>query len=100
MRTYKRLKRTKLIEEIRTVVETHEQMKKAYFFRPPSSARQRRAYEEDRCASIRFVFDDKTYRITQTTTCSCKNVYYNLEVWVDGYKKNVRTLKSLLEKHG
>ena len=98
IRTYKRLARTNLLEDIKTMVETHETMKGCYFWRPPSSARQRRQMELERSKRLEFVFEDRHYLFEQETSCSCKNVYYSLSVHVDGKKKNIRTLDNLVRR--
>ena len=96
VRTYKRLARTNLLKDLKDMESLHEKMKGCYFWDPPSSAPQRRKMEEERSKLLEFVFEGKHYLLDQETICSCKNVYYSLAVYVDGRKKDVRTLRKLI----
>ena len=100
MKQYKRLANTNAIRTIDTIVDLHNDMKGSYFWTPPGSASRRRSYEADRCNDLTFRFDGNTYRIEQTTSCSCKHIRYQLYVEVDGKRKDVRVLKRLLALHG
>ena len=85
-------------EEILDIIEQHEKFKNSYFWNPPSSASSRRSYEEKNSRNdIAFDHDGKHFEISQSVSCSCKNVYYRFSVHVDGMKKTIRALKSLVK---
>ena len=97
IKNFKNIMRSKkTISYIRGIIDLHADMQGAYFWRPPSSAPQRRAYERERTHSLTFKVNGVLWEINQVTDCSCKNIYYSLDVRVDGNKKNVRALKKLI----
>lgn len=97
IKNYKNIKRSRpMISLLHEIIDLHDEMKGAYFWRPPSSAPQRRAYERDRSNFIKFSINNTLIEIDQKTDCSCKNIYYSLSVHVDGVKKNIRVLKNLV----
>lgn len=98
IREYKRLKGTKLINELKSVIDQHEQFKGSYFWTPPGSASARRSYEaRNSREQIVFKYNGHEYEINQDVSCSCKNVYYEFSVLVDGEKKTIAALKKLLK---
>ena len=97
VRNYKRIKGSNLGKRLIEILSTHQSMKGAYFYRPPSTARGRRTYEERNSATEEFKFHGKHYQIEQDTSCSCKNVRYSRSVVVDGVRRDVRAIKSLLK---
>ena len=98
IKKFKNIKRSKptmrMLEEI---ISTHERMQGCYFWTPPSSASQRRQYENRYSNQIRFELNGVDYDIVQATDCSCANIYYTLKIHVDGAKKDVRALRRLVK---
>lgn len=83
------------------ILDTHEHMRQAYFMRPPARAEGRRSFERTHSFEVSFelphTFDRPVaYEIKVTTRCSTKNVYYQLEVLVNGEAKNVSAIRGLL----
>ena len=72
----------------------HEKYKKSYFWSPPCTASQRRKMEFVRYNTIEFAGD--IYELRQSISCSCKNVYYESNIEVNGEKKDIRAIKKLL----
>ena len=72
------------------VIATHEAMQGAYFWRPAGNASARRATE----FAHQYSFGD--VEITQRRANSCRNVYYQLVVYREGKKKDVRELRAMV----
>lgn len=83
---------------IKDIIDTHDKFRNSYFWTPPRVASSRRNMEFDN--EYEFEYNGKKHRVEQTLSCSCKNVYYTLFVCVDGTKKDVRVLKTILKKEG
>lgn len=96
MKTLKRIAGSNVEKTLEKIVEQHARMKNCFFWTPPQGAAARRSYEKDNSASIEFVLNGVHYEILQSVECSCKNIYYFLDVKLDGVKKDVRALKKLL----
>ena len=85
---------TKTIDEI---IKQHEKFRNSYFWSPPSSSSARRSYEKRYSRDdVVFDHDGKHYEISQTVSCSCRDIYYRFSVHVDGIKKTIRALKKLV----
>jgi len=82
--------------KVRKIVNLHEKMKNAFFWSPPAGAASRRSYEKSHSNSVSFVHDKKKYVVRQSTECSVKNIYYSLNITVNGVKKDIRALKSII----
>lgn len=100
MKTYKRLKNTNALRQMKEISELHAEMKNSYFWSPPSNASRRRRYEEARSNALEFRYNGQHYSIDQDTTCSCNHIYYRLTVLVDGDKKDIRAIRKLIKAHG
>lgn len=87
---------------IRNIITNHEHYSKCYFWRPASSAKDRRDNE-----SLFRIFNEDILIITSTSkiavirsyeeTSSC--IYYKCNVTVNGKKSNIRLIKNLLKNH-
>jgi hypothetical protein len=89
---------SKKIRDICTeIVTLHSKMGGAFFYSPPSTASARRSYEKNHSLDYDFAVDGKKYSVDIVTSCSCKNVYYNCTITVDGVKKNITAIKKLLK---
>ena len=83
----------KIITEINSMLSDHDRVKECYFWSNTGNASDRRRQEFDRTLS--FNLNGSEYQIGQSLNISCKNFYYQLSVYVDGNKKDVRVLKKL-----
>jgi len=77
------------------IVEIHGQMKGCYLWTPRGNRAQRDRYAAERTNSVSFNRQGKRYQVTQDTTCSAQNVYYSLDVRVDGTKKDIRAIRNI-----
>jgi len=94
----KRIKGSKLETELNDIIAQHERFKNSYFWSPPANAAGRRQYEERNSRQpIIFQYDGSEIEIKQSVSCSCRNIYYNFSVHVDGQKKDIRFLKQLVK---
>ena len=80
---------------VREIVAIHDEMAGCYFWTPRGNRAQRDEYAEERTNGIVFFHKGRRVKVEQDTTCSAKNVYYSLGVWVDGVKKDVRVLRKI-----
>lgn len=79
------------------IISNHERYKKSYFFNPPTSAPARRSLEKSISGEYSIIIMDDKFEINQSLQCSCKNVYYRLSVYYNDKKKDIRTLRNLLD---
>lgn len=87
--------------ELNRIIETHEKYKGAYFWSPNCSADGRRRNERkfaENNPDTAFVKGNDKIEVKMYYEESCKNVYYNLDVMVNGIKKNISYIKKLLSK--
>lgn len=102
MKTYYVTKRvsSQVRKAIENVLNFHEIYQNSYFWTPDGSADGRRSAEK------RFSEDNPTFAIWDHCDFievvpfmeqSCKNVYYRLDIFVNGHKKNIRVLKNILK---
>lgn len=66
-----------------SILTLHETMRGAYFYSPHQNAGGRRYYEEKYSMNSIIILDKITYYVEQSTNCSCKNVYYKLNITAD-----------------
>ena len=86
----------KIKSRLSNILATHEKYKKCYFWTPNTHAAGRRSQEFDN--SFSFMIADKLYEINQSLNISCKNFYYRLDIRLDGTKKNITCIKTLIKK--
>lgn len=79
------------LHKINDIVSLHEKMSSAYFYNPPTTARERSIYQEKNSLFTTLKFEGEIYEVKQETSCSCKHVYYNCNY-------DIRTIKSLAKK--
>ena len=79
---------------IKEVIYLHEKYSKSFYWKPPTTASQRRQQEFEN--SFSFNLNGVIYEIDQSLELSCKNFYYTLTVYVDDTKRNIRSLKKLI----
>ena len=74
-------------------------MKGCYFYSSPSVASMRRSYEDYNSMTVAFMLDGKQIRVEQDTTCSSRNVYYKMTIFINDEvtNKNIRFIKSILK---
>jgi hypothetical protein len=84
---------------INNTLDTHERYSGCYFWINTGNAASRRR-EEKNFAESNPPYEVKvkqgTISVTHSLDISCKNFYYSLEILLDGEKKDVRTLKKLI----
>lgn len=73
-----------------------EKMGSAHFWTPPSSASGRRSYEKYHSRKLDTVIDGHRIEGEICVDCSCKNIYVNRTLLVDGAKKRITALKKLI----
>ena len=86
-------------KKIEAFIQLYESMKGSYFWNPPGNASSRRAYENKRTfekTCIEFAGD--RYEFEADCTCSCKNIYFKKEIFKNGRKTTILTLKNVLKK--
>jgi hypothetical protein len=81
---------------IKQAIELNDKMSGCYFWSPPSCANSRRSYEDYNSLEFNFKFNGKKYEIKLNTECSCKNIYFSRNIFVDGIKKNIKALKTII----
>jgi len=84
------------VAAINDVLRRHDHYRNAYFWTPRGNAAARRREEAQNSVRFEFRANGHRYLVDQDVTVSCANVYYRLGVYVDGAKKTVRALKSLV----
>lgn len=89
----------RLIAMLEDIIILHNKMRNCYFFDSPGTASSRRYYESNNSMDTEFVYDGHKYKVDQNTSCSCKNVYYRMHIYIDGNetKKDIRLIKSILK---
>ena len=99
MKTYKANRVSKkLKKEIEKTISIHEQYKKAYFWTPPRNAAGRRKMEAafEGC-DYDIIKGDDIIQVRTDLSCTCNNIYYYLDIKVNGEKKNITVLKKFLK---
>jgi hypothetical protein len=91
MKEWKKLSKNRrtLLNEL---VEKHNYFKNAYFW----GGRQKRNQLHEK-TELNFYYKGNNYSITQTVSQSTRNTYYRLRVYVNGIKKDIRSIKKILE---
>ena len=78
-------------KKIENTIETHNSFKNSYFW----SGNNKSNYL-NWINNFNFKFNKKVYEIKQSCSSSSKNVYYNLQIYVNGEQKNIRSLKAII----
>lgn len=87
--------------ELNRIIETHDKYKGAYFWSPDCSADGRRRNEKrfaDNNPDVAFLKGEDRIEVKMYYSESCHNVYYSLDVLVNGTKKNIAYIKKLLAR--
>jgi len=103
MKTYNITKRIskQARQQLERIVRTHEKYQSCYFWKPAQLANQRRSNEDKFTANnpdVLFIMGDNQIVVSQKMNETCKNVYYRLDVYVNGVKKGITTIKKILNK--
>lgn len=102
MKTYTRKAKTskELKVAIENVLRLHEKYRSSYFWSASRYNAGQRRREESIFAKNNPDFDivtaNGTIEVRPELSISCKNVYYKLNIWLNGEKKNVSILKKFL----
>ncbi len=86
------------IEKLEEMVQHHEYFKKSYFWTPPANSAQRRAYEKNNSVHYEFAHKKKKYEVNLEISCSCQNIYYKANIYVNGERKNIRAIKKVIRE--
>lgn len=84
----------KLIKNLNFMISHHEKFKNSYFWTPPACASGRRSYEEYNSES----YIDSWFKIDLHVKCSCKNIYYSAEFYVNETQINCGDLKKFVQE--
>ena len=111
MKTYKVSNRIseQAKKEIERILDTHDRYKKAYFFKPDSTANGRRRNERmfaKNNPDVSFIKNGSLIKVSMSYSESCKNVYYSISITQDDFykeesasnpiAKNITTIKKLI----
>lgn len=77
-------------------IEQSKKLKNSYLWAAPGSASQRRRYEQQ----YTFEYAADGIELYFSVSCSCKNIYVNKYVKIDGVDKTIRALRSILRTAG
>lgn len=86
----------KAIPKVREIIALHGQMRHTYFWTPRGNRAYRDTYAAERSNEVEFYHQGRRIHVNQETTCSTRNIYYSLSVYVDGVKKDVRVLRKIV----
>jgi hypothetical protein len=83
--------------ELNSIINLHEKMRNSYFWSSPSVAASRRDYEKYNSNDYEFSFENQKIRVLQDTSCSCKNIYYSMKIFIDDkiVNKDIRFIKKI-----
>lgn len=87
----KKLKVKSTLSKVNEVLRKHEYYKNSYFWQGNNKSSSLN-WENN----FDFKFDNNIYVINQNCSSSSKNVYYKLEIKVNGVKKDIRALKNII----
>lgn len=74
-----------------------EKFANAYFWTPPQSAPSRRNYEKYHSRSIDLIIGGFKIEATINVDCSCRNIYVNRTLKINGEVKRITALKNILK---
>ena len=94
---------TKVIEELKVVIEIHEKFQgKSWFYTPYSSADSRRNWEEKYSEYAEIPLENGgTFNVETEPSMSCRNVYYRTKIWLENSEipianLNIGTVKKVV----
>jgi len=87
--------------KVRRIIGLHSEFEKGLLWNPyhrnrTLTAAAIRSYEKLHSNSVMFVHDKKKYVVRQKTKYVEKKGHYSLNITVDGVKKDIRALKSII----
>ena len=87
------------IMKIEKAIDLHENMRNSYFWTSYNNANSRQSYEKNNSLTTEFTHNKEKIKVVQETTCSCKNIYYKMKIFVNGKEtnKDVRFLKKMIK---
>lgn len=77
---------------IKTWMTLSEKFRNSYFWKSPMSASSRRHMEQVNS----FKYEDEHLSLSFSISCSCKNIYVNKSVSIDGKPTNATALKKFI----
>lgn len=88
-----------IILAIESIIKEAETMKNCYFWKSPSTASARRAYEKKHSHDmITWTEGTDTYTACYIVSCSCANIYANGEYTKNGKKTTLTAIKNSLKR--
>jgi hypothetical protein len=88
-------------QELERIIDTHENYKSAYFFKPSSNAAGRRSNEKkfgENNPNVTFMTSKGPVEVSMSYRETCGNVYYKLNVKLNDDYKDIRVVKKILDK--
>lgn len=82
--------------EIQQIIWLHEKMRNSFFWKPNSNASGRRSYEENNSLFIEGLFMRCPVSFKCETSCSCKNIYYKGQFFINNKKVTIASVKKLI----
>jgi len=92
----KKLSLKKIKSICNEIIDCAEKHKNCFFWTSPCNASSRRSKEFENIYD--FEFEGKEYRVEQTLSMTCKNVYFINVVYRDGKKTTMTVIKNVLKK--
>ena len=89
---------TEIADALTEIIDIARRMRGAYHRFPPSSAGERRRYEQRNSAElVRFEYAGHLYEAAFETACSSKNIYARGYYAIDGNKCTLRQITNCLK---
>lgn len=92
-----------VVADLKLIIGIHEKLKGSWFYSPYSSADSRRNWEEKYNEYVEVPLENGgTLKAQTNARMSCRNVYYDLDVWVEDSKieiwnMNIATIKKVVD---
>lgn len=89
---------SEIADALTEIIDIARRMRESYHRFPPSSARERRRYEQRNTVElVRFEYAGHLYEAAFETVCSSKNVYARGHYSIDGNKCTLRQITKCLK---
>ncbi len=88
-----------IVRRVEAIIDEAAEMKKAYFWSAPKSARERRSYEKRHSHPV-VEWDEGGHHYTAAyvVSCSCKNIYAKGTYTRDGATTTLTAIKNSLKR--
>ena len=90
----------KMKNKLNSIIQLHDKMKNCFFWSSPSSSASRRNYESYNSLESSVMYNNQVIKVIQNTSCSCKNIYYSMKIYVNDelVNKDIRFIKKMLKE--